>query len=286
MNPTLHVRNRMLFAASLLPSGFLLAEMGAYLFEKLAMVRMPNNVFDACSTWLGRLGWYLGLPFLPLLLDALVLMTFGTLLLVLVRQAYAMVHAKLRMSTKRDSVLSEELDNLFLGGSGSLIIIRSEAPVALTMGFLKPRIVLSTGMLDILSHSELEAVLRHEEFHMRSRDPLRSLLTMTASKVFWYIPILSWLHRMDGISREILADRHAIERTGSMEGLGSALLKLARRPGSMRAASFAHASFAETSLNLRIRHLIEPEAGVPFRMPWKLVWLSALVTVLLTGSLL
>jgi hypothetical protein len=86
------------------------------------------------------------------------------------------------------------------------------------------------------------------------------------------------------ISREILADRYAIERTGSVHGLGGALLKLVKVKSVNYA--FAHASFADTSMNVRIRQLIDPEKEEPFRMPWKAAIVSLHVVALITGLLL
>ena len=39
-------------------------------------------------------------------------------------------------------------------------------------GSLIPRICLSTGLMALMSEAELEAVLLHERYHLRSRDPL------------------------------------------------------------------------------------------------------------------
>src|SRR5260370_26217732 len=56
------------------------------------------------------------------------------------------------------------------------LLIACEFPVALCYGLLHPRLLVSTAALRGLSSPEVEAVLRHEQVHLRRRDPLRRLL--------------------------------------------------------------------------------------------------------------
>jgi Zn-dependent protease with chaperone function len=68
------------------------------------------------------------------------------------------------------------------------------------MGFLNPKIILSTGLFNLLDKNELEAAIYHELYHKKHRAPLKIfLLSLFAS-------ILKWFHQKYKIIREVLAD--------------------------------------------------------------------------------
>ncbi|MNI89252.1 hypothetical protein D3C73_1466320 [compost metagenome] len=101
----------------------------------------------------------------------------------------------------------------------------------------------------------------------------------------WYLPILKWCHQCCKISREVLADRYAISRTGSTVGLGSALIKLVKTNSTSR-MTFAHASFADTPINVRIRQLIDPHEKPAVKLPLISAMVSLHVIAVLTALLL
>lgn len=63
----------------------------------------------------------------------------------------------------------------------SVVLVQSTEPPAFCHGFLKPKICLSTCLVDLLSPSQLQAVLLHEDYHRQRFDPLRILVTNGAS---------------------------------------------------------------------------------------------------------
>ena len=69
-------------------------------------------------------------------------------------------------------------------------VVRSERPLSVTLGLLRPQIWVSTGLVEVLAPQELEAVLAHERCHARRRDSLRRLLARVGSLAHW-----PWLRR-------------------------------------------------------------------------------------------
>src|SRR3989304_5301491 len=69
-----------------------------------------------------------------------------------------------------------------LGVADRVHVVSDPEPYALTAGFWRPAIFLSTGMTALLEGDELEAVLRHELAHVRRRDPLKALLGRAARR--------------------------------------------------------------------------------------------------------
>jgi Zn-dependent protease with chaperone function len=146
--------------------------------------------------------------------------------------------------------------------SDRLITLDAGAPYALTYGALRPRILVTTGLLRTLSDAELAAVLTHEQEHLRSRDPLKNVLARAILARHFYLPALTGLRDRFTSGRELSADRAAIATHG-VRALAGALLKVTERP-SWAAASPSAAMSTKALLEARIRQL---ETGTEPRHP-------------------
>jgi beta-lactamase regulating signal transducer with metallopeptidase domain len=108
-------------------------------------------------------------------------------------------------------------------------VIAAGEAFAVTHGLLRPRILLSAGLVDVLDAAELMAVLVHERHHVVARDPLRLLAGRLLAGYGWFLPLLPWWTRRVALRRELAADRAATTRAG-VAAVAGALLKLADRP--------------------------------------------------------
>jgi beta-lactamase regulating signal transducer with metallopeptidase domain len=108
-------------------------------------------------------------------------------------------------------------------------VVATAEPFAVTHGLLRPRILLSTGLVEALDGAELTAVLVHERHHLQRRDPLRLLAARVLAGYGWYLPLLAWWAQRLALRRELAADRAATTSTG-VAAVAGALLKLADRP--------------------------------------------------------
>lgn len=127
-------------------------------------------------------------------------------------------------------------------------------PVAFTAGLLRPRIYLSSTLVERLEPTELSVLLAHENHHRRSFDPLRVFLTTVLSDLFFWIPVARSLTERVVTKVEFAADgavpkRHrlALARTiVKVAGLG-----VPRTPVGVT-------SFSGTAaLAARVRRLVE-----------------------------
>jgi Zn-dependent protease with chaperone function len=124
----------------------------------------------------------------------------------------------------------EEFARTHLSGR-RIRLVEADEPMALTVGYWSPRIILSSGLLDALDEKELEAVLHHETAHVARRDPLRTLIADCCRTALPFIPAVSFLVDRFRTRKELEADAAAIESMGSALPLASALAKiLARMP--------------------------------------------------------
>jgi Zn-dependent protease with chaperone function len=108
---------------------------------------------------------------------------------------------------------------------GDVLIFDEAAVQAFCAGLLRPQVYVSTGALEALQPSELEAVLAHERHHRRRQDPLRIALGRVLARALFFLPVVAQLHARYCAMAELAADDTAIATTpGGSRTLASALL--------------------------------------------------------------
>ena len=106
-----------------------------------------------------------------------------------------------------------------------VVVIPAADPFALCFGFLRPRICLSSGLIEALSPDQIRAVLCHEERHRQRLDPLRILILEGVQATFFFMPlILEWCANYK-IKLELEADNYAVDLVGK-SSLAGALYRL------------------------------------------------------------
>ncbi len=137
----------------------------------------------------------------------------GAVLLVTARAAWRQVQATRRM-TRSLPVIRR------LAGQPSVLLVAADAPVAFCAGWLRPRVYVSTGVLDRLSDRELQAVLAHERQHRALRDPLRLAVGRVLCQALFFLPVIGALHSDYADAAELTADAAALV---ALDGAGGAL---------------------------------------------------------------
>ena len=114
-----------------------------------------------------------------------------------------------------------------LGAPPAQVLLRPyNRPLALTLGFRRPRVLLSTWMVEHLDARELEAVLAHELGHVAQRDyPLIWLATVLRDG-FCYLPTSRAAYRRLEQEKELACDELAVGVTRRPLALASALTKV------------------------------------------------------------
>ncbi len=139
-------------------------------------------------------------------------------------------------------------------------LVKSDKPVCLVYGLIRPRIVISTHVLRELNEEELEAALLHEADHLMRRDPLRRVTAETVADVLFFIPLVRTLVRHLSYAQELEADKFASRQTGKPEILASAVLKLATQSDIGLASALSRAWLPD-----RVRRLLDLPAERPRR---------------------
>jgi Zn-dependent protease with chaperone function len=139
-------------------------------------------------------------------------------------------------------------------------LVLAEQPLSFIWGFLRSRVVLSSGLLESLSPAQLAGVLEHEAAHHVRRDNLTKLALVLCT---WATPlalvsqvILGW--RAEQV--ELVCDEVAAARTAAPLDIAEALVILRRRAGMGRGATLpAMSSFAPahaSAVESRVRRLV------------------------------
>lgn len=156
-------------------------------------------------------------------------------------------------------------------GTLGVTCIAADVPLAFCVGVLRPRIYVSHAVVLQLRSEELQAVLLHELYHSRRRDPLRNAAAVALRDVCFFLPLIDWLARYQQENIELAADREAIDALGPTPVAG-ALWVLGT--GSTHAAMAAFAGRAD----LRVAQVLGDP--IPSRVPPSFVWVASGIGVL------
>ncbi|MFC5527908.1 M56 family metallopeptidase [Cohnella yongneupensis] len=156
-------------------------------------------------------------------------------------------------------------------------VIEDQAFIALTKGIVKPRIYISTVVLESFGEEEIEAILLHEVHHCKKYDPFHLFVLTVLNYGFGYIPLVRKTAYYFSTWKEIQADRYAVKKMGSWQHLGAVLLQLSKVHTKL--SPIGAVGFTDKAINYRLQHLIYPELNirVPLFQP-SLVVKSMIIT--------
>jgi len=118
-----------------------------------------------------------------------------------------------------------------------------------------PRLVVPHDYAERFSETERRLIRRHEQAHMRRRDPVTNLFVALASIAFWFNPFVHAARRAIRLDQELACDALALEdRSLSRKAYGEALFK-AQLQGSGSWIACAWAGALGHPLELRVRLL-------------------------------
>lgn len=100
----------------------------------------------------------------------------------------------------------------------SIPVRTSGTPMELgIVGILRPVLLLPEGIEHRLTHSQMRAVLAHEQCHVQRRDNLSAALHMLVEVAFWFHPLVWWLSTRLMVERERACDEQVL-RAGHEPG--------------------------------------------------------------------
>lgn len=232
------------------------------LLSKIAPLTVSHTVYY-CQKILS--GFMVTLPHLfpPLLASVLSLIAATGVLLLLYQViktglvVKGLLKYRVPISKKMDHVSSA------LNLRDKVIVIKNMQSIAFCYGLLFPKICISDSMIKSLNKNELKAVLIHESYHVKNRDPLKILLSQIASSMFFFIPTIKDIQEYYILSKELAADQLVI-KSSQIKHLRYALLKLLSGPKYSLSGVAAFSS--PNDLEQRIKSLTGSGGKLTFRV--------------------
>ena len=112
-----------------------------------------------------------------------------------------------------------------LPGHPEVYVMDDASADAFCAGYLRPRVYISRGELELLSEAELAAVLSHEERHRATRDPLRFACGRLLSNALFFLPALRPLGaRYEELAEQSADEAAVLASAGEKAPLAAALL--------------------------------------------------------------
>lgn len=153
-------------------------------------------------------------------------------------------------------------------------LLNTEALFAGQIGFFKPELVLSSGLLKTLSSNHLETVLAHEQGHYYYRD------TFWFFWLGWMRECTSWLPNTEALWQELLtlrelrADAHAVSSVDPLLLAESLLMVVSSPPVSSQVLCAALGSPGANRLEERVEALLSQPQPAPKIHFTSLKWLA------------
>lgn len=91
------------------------------------------------------------------------------------------------------------------------IQLSSKIITPITLGFIKPIILLPVALVNQLSTDQVEAIILHELAHIKNNDYLKNLLAQIAKTVLCFNPFINSLYKIMDVEREKNADELVVQ---------------------------------------------------------------------------
>ncbi len=155
-------------------------------------------------------------------------------------------------------------------------LVISDYPFSFVWGYWKAKLVISTGLLNLLTPSELSGLLQHEVAHHERRDNLSKWILTLCRYSSPAFPLMGLVYRWWNEQVEMLCDEIAAQKTKSAVDIASALVKLKRvanHRGLWLSQPTESAFFGEDNSNFerRVEHILsvtEDSLSKPKHQSW------------------
>lgn len=132
----------------------------------------------------------------------------------------------------------------------TVLLIGGDQLSAYTIGLFKPQIVVSKSLVRKLTHKQLEAVMLHEIYHLRSHHVLWLLLSRLMSSLLFFVPLIDHLAKQLQAEFELAADTFVVKKQKTRDHLCDSLALNLQYAGD----EFPH--FSTSPIERRVESLI------------------------------
>ncbi|HEX8314459.1 MAG TPA: M56 family metallopeptidase, partial [Flavisolibacter sp.] len=164
------------------------------------------------------------------------------------------------------------------------LVVSSLVSSPVTIGYLKPMILLPIAAMNQLTTAQVEAILLHELSHIRRYDYLINFIVSVIHTLLYFNPFAKFFMNTIENERENCCDEMVLQFGYDRVGYASALLHLEKASGKNRALTLAAAG--KQNLLTRIEKIVGMEKKKTFRLIQIVPLLAAMICILLFNSVL
>ena len=164
------------------------------------------------------------------------------------------------------------------------LVVSSLVSSPVTIGYLKPMILLPVAALNQLTPAQVEAILLHELSHIRRYDYLINLIVSIIHTLLYFNPFVKFFMNSIENERETCCDELVLQFGYDKVGYASALLHLEKTSGKHKALALAAAG--KQNLLNRIEKIVGMEKKKTFKLIQIVPLFAAMICVLLFNSVL
>jgi len=163
-------------------------------------------------------------------INLIVLLWFAGIIILSIRLVGGIYYTQ-RLKLREVIPVNDYWDNKIANLSAKFEITRTvkllqskfvEFPI--TIGYLKPVILLPIGLLSGIPNNQLEIIIAHELAHIKRADYIFNIFQSIIEVLFFFNPAVWWISKTIRTEREFLCDDLAIETCGNSITLAKALL--------------------------------------------------------------
>lgn len=163
------------------------------------------------------------------------------------------------------------------------VIVSKNLRTAITVGFLKPVILIPLGNINYLTTEQLEAVLIHELAHIKRGDFFLNIVHTLIEKILYFNPFVILISRQIIIERENACDDLVISKNYNTAQYADALLKMAKYSGNQLVMAAAN---KEQPLLNRIKRLLNKRVENKFSLHRSFFRVLTFLLFLISGVLI
>ncbi|MFD1130776.1 M56 family metallopeptidase [Paenibacillus sp. PDC88] len=180
--------------------------------------------------------------------------------------------------------LSTEYSEKYKSLNIKIKVISNPNKIAMSAGFFKSDIILSTSLLDQFNDEEIRAIIYHEYYHCFKRHPFYTVILKILSECYVFLPVIKSLVNYYEIQMELKADQYVIEQMKSRRQIGNVLLNLIKEHKSEPLFKGVH--LAHVAINYRLQQILTPDAKLIIPILDKHTILISLITPLIMGIII
>jgi bla regulator protein blaR1 len=168
-------------------------------------------------------------------------------------------------------------------GSEVVLLLSENALEPGILGIVQPALLWPRDLSARLNEAEMAAILAHEVEHVRRRDNLIAAIATAVAAIFWFHPLVWWLHKRLMDNREAACDEAVLMLGNEPEVYAASILRTCQF--CVEAPAVCAAGITGSELKARVRRIVSRDFARRLPRIWR--WtLAALGIAVVAGPVL